>query len=85
LIKKGREKKETMLPGLTYLAIKYSDFKRAGQIRNSLFKKGLFISMPDSLIASQAKDYKITLVTLDSFFIKGGEIIGFHLENPKIN
>jgi len=75
---------EKMLSGLTYLPIKYHDFKRAGKIRNSLFKKGFSMSTPDSLIASHVKGYKIKLITLDSFFIKGGELIGFPVEIPII-
>ncbi|MBC8345931.1 MAG: PIN domain-containing protein [Candidatus Marinimicrobia bacterium] len=79
---KEEKKIESMLSGLTYLPTKYADYKQAGQIRRSLFKKGLSMSTPDSLIASHAKSFKLTLVTLDAFFIKGGELIGFPVEIP---
>ncbi len=83
--KREEKKIENMLLGLTYLPIKYPDFKRAGNIRNSLFKKWFSISSSDALIASHAKAYNFTLVTLDSFFIKGGELIGFPVEIPTIS
>lgn len=82
--KKEKEKIELVLSGLTYLPLKYSDCRRAGEIRNQLFKQGFSMSTPDALIASHAKGYNLKVVTLDSFFLKAGDLIGINIEIPTI-
>ena len=82
--KKDKSKLELVLSGLTYLPLKYSDFVRVGEIRNKLFRKGFSMGSPDSLIASHAKEYNLTVVTMDSFFLKAGDLIGIEIEIPTI-
>ncbi len=77
---KNKKQIEKMLSGLTYLPIKYDDFKQAGNIRKSLFKKGFSMSTPDALVAAHVKKYKMKLITGDSFFIKAGDLLNFEVE-----
>ncbi len=80
--KKQGEKIEDILSGITYLPLKYPDFKKAGEIRNKLFKKGFSISTPDSLIVSHIMVYQLTFITLDSFFMKVSDLVGIDVEIP---
>jgi len=82
--KKVKSRIELILSGLTYLPLKYSDYSRAGEIRNQLFKQGFSMSTPDSLIASHAIEYSLMIVTMDSFFLKAGDLLGFEVEIPTI-
>lgn len=77
---KNKKQIEKMLSGLTYLPIKYDDYKQAGNIRKSLFKKGFSMSTPDALIVAQIKTYKMKLITGDTFFIKVGKLLNIELE-----
>lgn len=71
-----------MLSGLTYLPVKYEDYKQAGLFRNSLFKKGFSMSTPDALIAAHVKHFPLKLITRDKFFIKAGDLLGIEVEIP---
>lgn len=77
---KNKKKIEKMLSGLTYLPIKYDDFKQAGNIRKSLFKKGFSMSIPDALVVAHVKKYKMKLITNDTFFIKVGKLLNIEVE-----
>ncbi len=79
-ISKHQKQIEKMLLGLTYLPIKYEDYKRAGLFRNSLFKKGFSMSTPDALIAAHVKKYSMKLITGDTFFIKVGDLLDIEIE-----
>lgn len=82
--KKDKSRMELVLSGLTYLPLKYSDFSRGGEIRNELFKQGFLMSTPDSLIATHAKEYNLELITMDSFFLKAGDLIEIKVEIPTV-
>lgn len=77
---KQKKQIEKMLSGITYLPIKFDDFKQAGNIRNALFKKGFSMSTPDALIAAQIKKYKLKLLTADAFFTKAGKLLDIEVE-----
>ncbi|MCH7612873.1 MAG: PIN domain-containing protein [Candidatus Marinimicrobia bacterium] len=77
---KSQKHIEKMLSGLTYLPVKYDDYKQAGLIRNSLFKKGFSMSTPDALIAVHVKKYSMKLITGDTFFIKAGDLLNIKVE-----
>ncbi|MFQ6678318.1 MAG: PIN domain-containing protein [Fidelibacterota bacterium] len=79
-ISKHQKQIEKMLSGLTYLPIKYEDYKQAGLIRNCLFKKGFSMSTPDALIATHVKKYSMKLITGDTLFIKAGDLLGIEVE-----
>lgn len=77
---KSQKQIEKMLSGLTYLPIKYEDYKQAGLFRNSLFKNGFSISTPYALIAVHVKKYSMKLITGDTFFIKAGDLLDIEVE-----
>lgn len=70
-VKHDKEKRELQLhlEGVPYLPHSRGIYERAGQWRGLLLKKGITVSLTDTIVAATAYEYDIPVLTLDRDFL----------------